>query len=216
MTAKPCEGCDNWKQYSLHAPDVPLKKLLDFDANAEELEKDPPVMEMPVQSLITSHSAGDIIGAAGGLCKSVKVRGLAWGGGGNGVNGVHVSLDGGATFTRADLLDKPIEEHRKSQWSWMFFEKEISLPEHVLQRINRGESVDLELTSKAINSDLNIQPERACRNAHGVCVNHWYRIPVKMDPSRFSDEKAPDGDYGNKPSGGVFVRPFRNFKSSPD
>ena len=48
--------------------------------------KDPPVQEMPVQSLITKPSPNDIIAAAKSGCKSITVEGVAWGGGGQGVN----------------------------------------------------------------------------------------------------------------------------------
>ena len=34
----------------------------------------------------------------------LQVQGLAWGGGGQGINRVDVSLDGGKSFTRAVLL----------------------------------------------------------------------------------------------------------------
>ena len=48
--------------------------------------EDPAVQEMPVQSMITSPSAGDILSAAKRGCESIKVKGIAWGGGGSGVN----------------------------------------------------------------------------------------------------------------------------------
>ena len=44
---------------------------------------------------------------------SLKVKGVAWGGGGQGVNRVDVSLDGGEHFTRADLIEKPIQQRRR-------------------------------------------------------------------------------------------------------
>ena len=55
------------------------------------------------------------------------MKGIAWGGGGLGVARVDVSVDGGEHFTRAELLDKPIKENRKSQWSWQFFEQTVPL-----------------------------------------------------------------------------------------
>jgi hypothetical protein len=218
VTRKACAHCDNWKQYSVHSPDTPLEKLLTFDANAEELEKDLPVMEMPVQSLITVPSAGDVLAAAAEEGREVvHVKGIAWGGGGDGVNRVDVSLDGGKNFTRAELHEKPIKERRGSKWSWVFFEKDIPIPEEIRQKLKAGEKIDLELTSKAVNTSLNVQPERPepYRNAHGCCVNHWYRVPISVDPNVYEDKKAPDGEFGNKPSGGVFRTPFRNFDELP-
>merc|ERR1719203_1840194 len=55
-------GNSNWKQYAVHAPDVPLRKIMEFEKYKEELIVDPPVQEMPVQSLITVPSAHDILG----------------------------------------------------------------------------------------------------------------------------------------------------------
>ena len=49
---------------------------------------------------------------------------------------------------RAELLEKPIKEKRKSQWSWQFFERTVSLSDAVRERLLAGEPVDIVLTSK--------------------------------------------------------------------
>lgn len=59
MTPNPCLDAGNWKQYAVHAPDVPLFKLAEFEEHHVELKMDPVVQEMPVQSMITVPSAGD-------------------------------------------------------------------------------------------------------------------------------------------------------------
>lgn len=219
VTHNPCLDASNWKQYAVHAPDVSICKLAEFELNAPELKQDPVVQEMPVQSLITSPGAGDVLAvtAAGGdtsMIPSVSIRGLAWGGGGTDVNRVDVSLDGGKTFTRADLLKPEVDQRRGSNWAWVFFEKELTLPAELRTRLQKGETVELELCSKALNSSWNVQPERAepNRNPHGCCVNHWYRVPVTLDPHAPVDRLADDGDFANKPSGGKFKRPFTNMK----
>ena len=93
--------------------------------------RDPPVQEMPVQSMITSPSPHDIIAAVKSGCRDITVKGIAWGGGGLGVARVDVSVDDGVNFTRAELVTKPIVEKRKSQWSWQFFEKRVALSDSV-------------------------------------------------------------------------------------
>ena len=103
MTDTPCSCNSNWKQYAVHAPDVPLRKIADFEEHHVELKMDPAVQEMPVQSLITSPAAGDILSAAKAGYRSVFVKGIAWGGGGSGVNRVDVSLNGGKNFTVGHL-----------------------------------------------------------------------------------------------------------------
>jgi hypothetical protein len=51
------------------------------------------------------------------------------------------SSTAGEHFTRAELIEKPIKEHRQSQWSWQFFEKEVPIPEGLKERLDRGEKV---------------------------------------------------------------------------
>jgi len=213
VTDVPCSGHGNWKQYAVHAPDVAMRKIAEFEEYAKELKQDPAVQEMPVQSMITSPSAGDILSAAKSGAKHVCVKGIAWGGGGSGVNRVDVSLNNGKDFTKADVLERPITQKRRSQWAWVFFEKEIPIPEDMRRKLLAGEKVETVLTSKALNASWNVQPEspEPNWNSHGCCVNHWYRVPVTICPRTQFDLKAPDGDFGNKPSGGSFTTPFRNL-----
>jgi len=215
VTDAPCKGNSNWKQYAVHAPDVHVRKIAEFEEHKKELVKDPPVQEMPVQSLITQPSPGDILSAVKNGFSSVKVKGIAWGGGGSGINRVDVSLDGGKSFTRAHVLDQPVAQPRRSQWAWHFFEKDIPISDEMRWKLQDGQRVDLVLTSKALNAAWNVQPESPNPNinAHGCCVNHWYRVPVTLCPHSKEDVKAPDGEFGNKPSGGRFTRPFRNQES---
>jgi sulfite oxidase len=156
VTNTPCCDSSNWKQYAVHAPDVPLSKLCEFEVYATELKKDPAVQEMPVQSMITSPSAGDLLAIANSDAPSVKVKGVAWGGGGQGINRVDVSADGGQNFTRAELLPSPLKQRRGSQWAWVFFERDIPLSDDVRQKIKSGQAVDLELTSKVPFDQIHI------------------------------------------------------------
>ena len=115
---------------------------------------------------------------------------------------------------RADLMEKPIQQRRRSEWSWTFFEKQIPIPDDLRARLSRGERVELVLTSKAFNSAWNVQPENVNYNAHGCCVNHWYRVPVTLCPKAAKDVRGEEGDFANKPSGGKFAKPFEHFKQS--
>lgn len=214
ITDQACKGDSNWKQYAVHAQDVTVEKIANFNLHKPELMADPPVQEMPVQSLITTPSPNDIISAIKSGSESISVKGIAWGGGGRGVNRVDVSLDNGKNFTRAEMLEKPVEQKRKSEWSWTFFEKTIPLPDDLRKKLEDGEKVELTLTSKAFNSAWNVQPENPNYNAHGCCVNHWYRVPITVSPTTPEDIKFK-GEFGNSPSGGKFTAPFRNLES-PD
>ena len=64
---------------------------------------------------------------------------------------------------------------------------------------------------KAFNAAWNVQPENVNYNAHGCCVNHWYRVPITLDPKITDDIKSTEGEFGNVPSGGKFTKPFRNL-----
>ncbi len=202
VTDTPCCDFCNWKQYAVHAPDVAMRKIANFEEHAKELKMDPAVQEMPVQSLITIPSAGDILAQVSGKgSNTVYVKGIAWGGGGQGINRVDVSIDNGETWTRADVLAKPIEERRKSEWSWAFFEKHVTIPESMRKDLESGKTKNLVLTSKALNAAWNVQPENQEPNwnSHGCCVNHWYRVPVTLDPKVKETVRMADGDFANKP-----------------
>ena len=197
----------------MHAPDTPLHKLHDFELYKDELKKDPAVQEMPVQSFITFPGPGDVISHME-HGDSITVKGIAWGGGGAAINRVDVSIDNGKTFTKADVLPNPVKERRNCHWSWVFFEKQIPIPDHVKETLKAKHGVELILASKALNQSWNVQPENAESNynPHGCCVNHWYRVPVVLCPHATCDRPGPIGDFANKPSGGRFKTPFRNLE----
>ena len=85
ITDYACKSDANWKQYAVHAPDVPVRKIAEFNKYKDELMQDPAVQEMPVQSMIAYPSPNDIIAAAKSGLKSIYVKGIAWGGGGQGI-----------------------------------------------------------------------------------------------------------------------------------
>lgn len=111
------------------------------------------------------------------------------------------------------FLEKPIEENRRSQWSWIFFEKNVPLSQDLQDRLQKGEKIDLVLTSKAFNASWNVQPDEINYNAHGCCVNHCYKVPVTLCP-KAKENIVKNDEFVNKPSGGEFKKPFRNFDKS--
>ena len=64
VTDVACRGDSNWKQYAVHAPDVPVRKIAEFNEYKDELMQDPPVQEMPMQSMITSPGPNDLINSS--------------------------------------------------------------------------------------------------------------------------------------------------------
>jgi hypothetical protein len=75
ITDQACKGDSNWKQYAVHAQDVTVEKIANFNLHKPELMADPPVQEMPVQSLITTPSPNDIISAIKSGSESISVKG---------------------------------------------------------------------------------------------------------------------------------------------
>lgn len=201
------------------APDVTFEDHLG-SWPPKEMGQSRVVQEMPVQSLVTIPPQNGTIGAKTG-CKTVKVKGVAWSGGGTGIHRVDVSLDGGKTFTAADLHEKPVEQHRRGQWGWTIWSRDIEVTEDMQERLARGERVTLEVTSKAVDSQYNVQPEYPGPyiNPRGVSVNHMYRVNVTLDPHLPSglvinpaDICARHGDTSgvNTPSGGSWKAPWKH------
>jgi sulfite oxidase len=72
-------------------------------------------------------------------------------------------------------------------WAWKHFEETIPLTLEQQAQLRRGDAVELEIVAKAIDGDFNSQPEKMSHtyNVLGICVNHWHRVKVTVDP-RFS------------------------------
>lgn len=174
----------------------------------ERLDQAPIVQEMPVQSLVCNPPQNAIMG--GKNASDITVKGVAWSGGGRKIERVDVSIDGGKTWQAAELY-KPIEQRRNRHWAWTQFSQTIPLPQDVQDRLKRGEQVQLDIASKAMNSDFNVQPERMepFWNARGVCINHWYHVNTTLDPNKekayIKHDPAPQ-QFGNTPTGGKFPK----------
>ena len=75
-------------------------------------------------------------------------------------------------------------------WAWTQFYKTIPLSEEIQAKLKRGEHVRLDLTSKALNSDFNVQPERMepYWNSRGIAINRkysfssfcWFGFPLSV------------------------------------
>jgi Mo-co oxidoreductase dimerisation domain len=143
------------------------------------LDQAPIEQMMPVQSIICNPPQNTILG--GKNATSITLKGVAWSGGGREIQRVDVSIDGGKTWTATELY-KPIKQRWNHHWAWTQFYKTIELPEEIKTKLKRGENVRLDLVSKALNSDFNVQPERMepYWNSRGVAINHWYHVNVSQ------------------------------------
>ena len=174
------------------------------------LDQAPIVYSMPVQSFVCNPPQNTVIGMKDAT--DFTLKGVSWSGGGRKIERVDVSIDGGKTWTAAELF-KPIEQRRNRQWAWTQFHKTIPLPEEIKRRLKNGEQVKLDIVSKAMNSNFDVQPEsmEPYWNARGVCINHWYHVNVTLDPSLAKDQMVHDSslyEFANTPSGGSFKKPW--------
>jgi sulfite oxidase len=204
------ESQKSWQQKSYRgfAPNINFEHDLAHWPPAR-LDQAPIVQEMPVQSLVCNPSQNSILGAKNST--DVTVKGVAWSGGGREVFRVDVSIDGGENWTAAELY-KPITQMRNRHWAWTQFSQTIPLPEEIQQKLKKGEDVKLNIVSKAMNSDFNVQPERMepYWNARGVGINHWYHVKTTLDPKAHKGhEKFQfNKEFANTPTGGVFETPW--------
>ena len=97
-------------------------------------------------------------------------------------------------------------------WAWKQFEEVIPLSTDQRAQLQRGESVDLEIVAKAIDGDFNSQPEKMSHiyNVLGICVNHWHRVKVTVDPRFSSDDAAtmPTAEPVPPPGCAYVLAPF--------
>ena len=106
-------------------------------------------------------------------------------------------------WVQAELHEKPHKEIRNRRWGWQHWSKVVKMTPAMKEQLAAGKPLRLEVISKAMNGDFNVQPERVepFWNARGVCINHWYRVPVVVDPKLEKDQPADLREFGNTPSG---------------
>lgn len=117
---------------------------------------------------------------------------------------VDVSVDGGASWPAAELY-KPIEQRYNHHWAWTQFNMTMPLPAEIQEKLKRGETAELDITSKALDSAFTVQPERM--------EPYWkYHVKVKLNPNLPKGEiirHEPEEGFANTPTGGHFDCPWR-------
>jgi hypothetical protein len=76
------------------------------------------------------------------------------------------------------MQDRPMEQPRKAQWAWVFFEKDVPLTEEMQEKLNKGETVKLEVLSKACNMSWNVQPENPVKKDY-IHIQYSYMWNLK-------------------------------------
>ena len=197
------EGCDQHNQH--FGPEIsfrghyipgmagkgPTPDLMDVSA--------PRVCTVPVYSTITEPGMGQTIP---GDAEILPVKGIAWAGGGRGINRVEVSIDGGLNFWPAKLIAKPPEVREREPesshgvgrvWTWQHWQLDVPLTDEMKAKVKNGEKLELEVCARARDGDFNVQPQSIedSYNVLGKCVNHWPRRVVHVDPKYKTGDELP-------------------------
>lgn len=175
------------------------------------------VQEMPVQSIVCWPPQNATVSLSD---NSIEIKGVAWSGGGSGIYRVDVSIDGGKTWESADTLHKPVVQHRRAQYGWTQFFHTARLTEEMKEQLKKQKTINLEVTSKAVDSHFNVQPDDPIPhwNSRGVAANHWYRVSIAAQRAAQRAGKGVNnpqetmskrGQFANAPSSGQFNVPWR-------
>ena len=162
ITDQPCKS--SWQSgiaYKMLPSDI-----TDFSqVSSKLLELTPTIDIPPLQSIIC-----DII--QDNNSDSIKVKGIAWSGGGKNIIRVEVSYDGGNTWHIANL-GKGSEQLLGKAWAWTHWE--LDIPNDKISR--EGATT---ITCRACDISYNRQPEnlRSIWNIRGLLNNNWHKVNI--------------------------------------
>jgi DMSO/TMAO reductase YedYZ molybdopterin-dependent catalytic subunit len=125
---------------------------------------------MPVKSEIIRPASGSVLGVGAN-----RIIGMAWAGE-HAVTAVEVSVDGGATWQKADLHGPSV------RFSWTPWE-------YLWEVAAAG---DYSIMARAISDNGDVQPMGHDTDRGGYLINFCRPIDVRIDAARFSEEHLGD------------------------
>lgn len=149
----------------------------------------PSIQETPVQSAILQPSPGAKVSK---WDDELELKGFALSGGGRSINRVDISVDGGKSWTQAELLPRPKASHNRD-WAWTLWSATLKMEDvkkHVLpeEQANLGSSDgqlgdganQVTVICRAVDSSGNVQPEHpeSVWNLRGLLCNSWHQVEV--------------------------------------
>lgn len=150
------------------------------DWDTVDFKKSPAIQNMPVTSAICTPEYGQNIQLDNEGC--ITVKGYAWSGGGNKIVRVDVTTDGGKTWHIANLIHDTDNKENSERimnsiptgrhWAWTLWT--IKIP------IKNNTTNEIEIWSKAVDSNYNVQPEsfENIWNLRGVLSNAYHRVKI--------------------------------------
>lgn len=132
--------------------------------------------EQSLQSIICEPAQGELIDVSK-VNDTYRIAGFAMAGGGNRVQRVEISIDGGTTWLYCfrRYPDKPVR-HEKKYWTWCHWHRDVPI---------RSLLNSPEVIVRAWDVYKNVQPEHLTFNIMGMMNNCWYRVKFEL----FSKEK---------------------------
>ncbi|KAI2638417.1 Oxidoreductase, molybdopterin-binding domain-containing protein [Xylaria nigripes] len=150
----------------------------------QDWDKYKSIQVMPITSAITrtrlkpdanqtSAPNQDMMATASG--RVVQIEGYAYSGGGREIQRVDISLDGGATWDQANLVNDKKQELGSRSWCWKRWKYEGVLP--AVQDDANGEAKTT-FVVKATDDAYNTQPEshKSIYNLRGNLATAWHRV----------------------------------------
>ncbi|KAE8892472.1 Sulfite oxidase [Phytophthora fragariae] len=141
------------------------------------------IQELPVQSAITEPKNGSVHFVDDATDSSiVTVKGYAWSGGGRNIIRVDISVDGGKTWTPAELHESGKHQKYNRAWAWTPWELDVEVPPGTKK---------LDILCKAVDASYNVQPDTIAPiwNMRGVLNNAWHRVHVTMEESEEEEDE---------------------------
>ncbi|KAK3747546.1 hypothetical protein QZH41_004806 [Actinostola sp. cb2023] len=163
VVASKTESTSHWQQndYKGFCPSV--------DWDSVDFSSSPAIQDQPVTSAICQPSQDSKVSRDE---EHVTIRGYAWSGGGRGIVRVDVSLDGGKTWSTANL--EGVKQRDGRAWAWSLWEATLPIPSGLSK---------LAIVCKAVDSSYNVQPDNVAPiwNLRGVLSNAWHRVDVNVE-----------------------------------
>ncbi|XP_026480924.1 probable sulfite oxidase, mitochondrial [Ctenocephalides felis] len=138
------------------------------DWDTVDFTKSPAIQAMPVTSAICLPQENEKVKPENGF---IKVKGYAWSGGGQRIVRVDVTGDQGLTWTTAKLEQG--KEPSSRHYGWTLWTADVPVQKGVKE---------MELWSKAVDSNYNVQPESFANiwNLRGVLSNAYHKVKINI------------------------------------
>ncbi|XP_040578882.1 sulfite oxidase [Lepeophtheirus salmonis] len=137
-----------------------------------DFDKSRAIQNMPVTSAICRPTKDEIIHLKKGQT-SFKARGYAWSGGGAEIIRMDLTVDGCQTWFEGSIIAKDTKAKDARHYSWVIWEADIPV---------REDQSEIEICGKAVDSNLNVQPEsfENIWNLRGMASNAYPRVSVSI------------------------------------